>query len=54
MSGLLSLIGIVAESGGRLLWVWSWQATLLLGGVWLMQKAYRSQTSRLRYYLWLC
>ncbi|MFN2454379.1 MAG: M56 family metallopeptidase [Pyrinomonadaceae bacterium] len=54
MPELLSLACAMAESAARLLWTWSWQAAVLLGGVWLMQKAYRTQASRVRHQLWLC
>jgi hypothetical protein len=52
MAEVTNLLNI-ASTAARFLLLWSWQAALLIGLVWLGLKAYRSQPAALRYQIWL-
>src|SRR5581483_9895663 len=48
-----SLVG-PSGSAAVSLYVWSWQALVLLGAAWLLVRFYRSESPALRHQVWLC
>lgn len=54
METLTHLWTTFSEGGAAFLLRWSWQALLMLGGVWLVVKCYRSKAPALRHQVWLC
>lgn len=53
MNPSIEILQALAEQGARGLWVWSWQALILLAGVWAGLKLCRVQSPALRHHVWL-
>ena len=53
MEDFINLLSTSSHQAIVSLFMWGWQALLLLGFVWLIQKLYRPRMSALRYKIWL-